>query len=494
MMALPVGALLQQVSNVNPLILWQDDYLRRRWVWSLIQATVTCLVTLGIGVPMAWVLARFDFPGRSFWIRWMMLPFVVPTLVAALGVLALLGPQSILNQWISQRMGWQLEESPALLLYGNVFFNTCLVVRAGMEGLARVSASRVEAARTLGATRWRAFWRVEWPVMLPWLCSALCLVFLYCFSGFGLALVLGGSAWSTVDVEIYTLVAHELQLEDAASLALWTTLTTSLLAVVYAYLERRLALSSRADSIQLQTVQTFTQSLYIAVMALTLLIISAPLIALLWHGLKALWATPSLVINIDVIQAMGRTLLYATVAVIGSTILGTLHALASQRSLLMRSMTYLPLVVSPVIVSFGLLLAYPNASATLTVMLSTYVLLATPFVSKSVTAALDSLPPQVIDVARTLGASRWRTFWRVVIPLCLPSLRHGMAFAAATAIGEFAATLFLSRPEWTTLTTLVYQYLGRPGVGNLDMAMVLALLLMLLSVGVMQLIEGRRHA
>ena len=58
------------------------------------------------------------------------------------------------------------------------------------------------------------------------------------------------------------------------------------------------------------------------------------------------------------------------------------------------------------------------------------------------------------------------------------ALRRGMAFAAATALGEFAVTLFLSRPEWATLTTLIYQRLGRPGVANLDVAMVLSCLLM----------------
>ena len=86
------------------------------------------------------------------------------------------------------------------------------MVRAGVDGLARVSARQLAAARTLGATPWRAFWRVEWPVVAPWLASALCLVFLYCFTGFGMALVLGGQRWATVEVEIYTLVAHELAL------------------------------------------------------------------------------------------------------------------------------------------------------------------------------------------------------------------------------------------------------------------------------------------
>ncbi|RBB94973.1 iron ABC transporter permease, partial [Pseudomonas sp. MWU12-2115] len=77
--------------------------------------------------------------------------------------------------------------------------------------------------------------------------------------------------------------------------------------------------------------------------------------------------------------------------------------------------------------------------------------------------------------------SPWRVFCRVQWPLLQPALRRGLAFAAATAVGEFAVTLFLSRPEWLTLTTLIYQKLGKPGAVNADAAMQLSCLLMLLA-------------
>jgi thiamine transport system permease protein len=80
--------------------------------------------------------------------------------------------------------------------------------------------------------------------------------------------------------------------------------------------------------------------------------------------------------------------------------------------------------------------------------------------------------------------------WRVMLPLVGTALRRGMAFAAATALGEFAVSLFLARPEWTTLTTLIYQHLGRPGAANLDAALVLASVLMLLALVTFIVIEG----
>jgi len=63
----------------------------------------------------------------------------------------------------------------------------------------------------------------------------------------------------------------------------------------------------------------------------------------------------------------------------------------------------------------------------------------------------------------------------------------------ATALGEFAVSLFLSRPEWTTLTTLIYQHLGRPGTDNVQAAHALALLLMVLALGVFALLDSPRN-
>ena len=156
-----------------------------------------------------------------------------------------------------------------------------------------------------------------------------------------------------------------------------------------------------------------------------------------------------------------------------------------------RAAAFLPFVVSPVTVAFGLLLLYPQWTASLGLLVAAYALLAYPFVAKSLTAALDALPVSYAQAAATLGARPWRIFWRVTLPLVATALRRGMAFAAATALGEFAVSLFLSRPEWTTLTTLIYQRLSRPGAANLDAALVLACVLMLLALVAFAGIEGR---
>ena len=474
--------------------MWQDDYLRWRVLWSFLQAALTCALALLLGLPVAWVLARYQFAGRSLVLRLLMLPFVVPPLVAGLGVLALWGPRGLVSGWSSSLgfdLGAALQDTPWLLLYGNLFFNLCLVVRAGADALSQVSASRLAAARTLGATPWRAFWRVEWPAALPWLASALCLVFLYCFAGFGLALLLGGQRYATVEVEIYTLVAHELKLAEAGVLALCMVLLTGGVALAYGLVEKRLATPVRFDAIALRRpTRPAQRALLIAAMSLLFVFCAAPLLAVLWRALVGGSAAWAVLLEDELWHALWNTLRFSAMALALATLLGLAHAFAARRSVWLRTAAFLPFVVSPVTVAFGLLLLYPSWTASLPLLIGAYALLAYPFVAKSVAAALDGLPVSVLQVARTLGAPPGRVFWRVTLPLMAPALRRGMAFAAATVLGEFAVTLFLSRPEWATLTTLIYQRLGQPGANNLNSALVLACLLMLLALLVFIVIEG----
>ena len=467
-------------------LLLQDDYWQWRVVWTLVQAGVTCLAALLLGLPIAWVLARLEFVGRTAVLRLLLLPFVVPTLVAALGVLALLGPSGLVTQALGLE-SYGLQDTPWLLLYGNLFFNLCLVVRAGVDGLENVSSSTLAAARTLGASPWRAFWRVEWPVLQPWLGAGLCLVFLQCFAGFGLALVLGGQRYATVEVEIYTLVAHELKLAEASTLAIGMLLVTASIALVYAWVEKSLATPKNSAFIPVQrlSVQTARRQLALAAaLAVLACVCAAPLLAIVWVGLTAGSKAWAKLLEPDVLDALGNTLMFSGIALVLATALGLLHALAAARKperLWLRAAAFLPLVASPVTVAFGLLLLYPQASASLGLLLAAYALLAYPFVARAVASSLDSLPANVLLAARSLGASPARLFWRVTLPLIRPALRRGMAFAAATALGEFAVTLFLSRPEWATLSTLIYERLGRPGSANRETAMLMSCLLMTLA-------------
>ncbi|MCP2039490.1 thiamine transport system permease protein [Neisseria sp. HSC-16F19] len=459
-----------------------DDYLRWRVVWTLLQALITCVLVAAVGIPLGWALTRFQFAGRRHVLQLLMLPFVMPTLVAGMGVLALFGSRGLL--WA----GWQ--DTPYLLLYGNVFFNLPVLVRAVHQGLLQVPAERLWVAQTLGAGPWQRFWRVEWPVLRPWLAGGLCLVFLYCFSGFGLALLLGGSQYATVEVEIYQLIAYELDLAQASVLVWLVLLFTMSAAAAYALLSRRAADPHARHALPPQAPQSVAARIGLAAALLLWgLLCVLPLAAVLWRALLA-GASWQVLWDEATVQAAGRTLLFSAAALLLALLLGVCHAALARRQAWARGLIFLPLMVSPVCVAFGLLLLYPAWNASLALLLCTYALLAYPFVAKDVIAAWDALPPQPVQAARVYGASWAQAAWQVTRPLLTPALRRGLALAAATCVGEFAATLFLSRPEWQTLTTLIYQYLGTAGADNYDRAMVLTAVLMLLAALAFAVAEG----
>ena len=459
-----------------------DAYMLERLAWTVFQAAATCILVLPLGVPVAWVLARLEFPGRTFVLRLLMLPFVMPTLVAGVGVLALFGAEGLL--W----RGWQ--DTPYLLLYGNVFFNLPVLVRAAYQGFVQVPAARLQTARTLGAGAWRRFWDIEMPVLRPWLAGGVCLVFLYCFSGFGLALLLGGSRYATVEVEIYQLVMFELDMA-VASVLVWLVLgVTAAAGLLYAWFGRRAGSDKAVSPVMPSEPQSVGEYVLLAFAAAVLGICCLfPLAAVV---VKACSAGESwqVLAERETWQAVWNTLRFSAAAVFSASVLGVMYAAAARRSAWMRGLMFLPFMVSPVCVSAGVLLLYPQWTASLPLLLAMYVLLAYPFVAKDVLSAWDALPPDYGRAAAGLGANGFQTAYRITLPLLKPALRRGLTLAAATCVGEFAATLFLSRPEWQTLTTLIYAYLGRAGADNYARAMVLTLLLSAFAVGIFLLLDN----
>src|SRR5699024_2475213 len=106
------------------------------------------------------------------------------------------------------------------IVLANAFFNVAVVARtvAGLWG--HIDRRAEDAARSLGASRWRAFRGVTLPALLPAVASAAAVVFLFCATSFGVVLVLGGTQWRTLETEIYLRTVNLLDLSGAAALSL----------------------------------------------------------------------------------------------------------------------------------------------------------------------------------------------------------------------------------------------------------------------------------
>ncbi|GBF07604.1 ABC Fe3+ transporter, permease protein, CysTW family, thiP [Deinococcus aerius] len=488
LLALPLGRTLAE-GGVN-LSVWRDPYFLGRLGWTLGQAITSALIALALGGPLAYLLSRYAVPGRDLLLRLLLLPFVTPTLVAVLGLTALLGPRG----WLTGPLGLDLEETPVLLILGNLFFNLPVMVRLAYGGFSRVPPALTGAARTLGASGLRAALTVALPLALPGLSAGFLLVFLYSALSFGLPLALGGERYATLEVEIYTLTAYQLRLSEASALIAGQLALT--LGATWAYV--RLSRGGvGVPTSGLPAARGGAALLLWGLLAVTALICFGPLVAVVARGLlgtggPTLTFWRGVLVDPDTPLLLGNTLRFAGMALIGAALLGGLHALGAwlARSRTLDLLSLLPLMVSPVSLAVGYLLAYPALSATLPLLIAAYTLLGFPLVTRSLLPALRALPPRLLEAARSLGAGPLTAHRTVTLPLTLPAFRGGAALALATVLGEFGATLVLTRPEWATLSVGLYERLGRPGERNLGEACALATVLLLLSALAFTLLDG----
>ena len=181
----------------------------RRVLWfTLWQAALSAVLTLVLGLPIAHVLARYRFPGRSGLRAFVIVPFVLPTVVVAAAIATAF-----------DRLGVGSDQSLVAVLAAHVFFNLAVVVRVVGGHWARLDRRQVDVAATLGASPLRAWFTVTLRQLVPVLAGSFLLVFLFSFTSFGVIRILGGLRRATIETEIYRYANTRQERGQAGSVA-----------------------------------------------------------------------------------------------------------------------------------------------------------------------------------------------------------------------------------------------------------------------------------
>ncbi|HEX2979827.1 MAG TPA: ABC transporter permease subunit [Anaerolineaceae bacterium] len=206
--------------------------------FSILVASLATLLTVLLGVPGAYLFARYQFPLKNLLRVLTTIPFILPTVVVAASFNALLGPRGLINVALMQVLG--LPNPPinflntfGAILVGLIFYNTTIVIRMVGAAWMRIDPRLNQAARILGADQRRTFFEVTLPLLRPALLASALLVFLFDFTSFGVVLLLGGPRYATLEVEIYIQALHLLNLPMASLLSLIQLLSTLVLTVLY---------------------------------------------------------------------------------------------------------------------------------------------------------------------------------------------------------------------------------------------------------------------
>jgi thiamine transport system permease protein len=469
-----------------------DASLRNIAWFTVWQATLSTLLTVAIALPGAYVLARYEFRGRHVVRALVTIPFVLPTVVVGSAFVSLLGSGGALA-------GLGLDQTVWAILIAHVFFNYAVVVRTVGGLWAHLDPHQEEAARMLGASRWRAFRAVTLPALRPAIAASSAIVFLFTFTSFGVILILGGSRYSTLETEIYRQTAQFLNLPLAAALTIVQLVAIIVLLIVTGWIEGRrgVALRLRAAEETARRPRTAGARGFLGANLLAMaLLLGLPLLVLVersihppgGYGLDFYRALGEVhagsTLFVAPIDAIANSLRFAAIATLIAVIVGGCgaFALASARSRGLDTFLSLPLGVSAVTVGFGFLIALDHAPfdfrGSSYLIPIAQALVAIPFVVRTMTPVLRAIDPRLREAAATLGASPARVWREVDLPIVARAALVAAGFAFAISLGEFGATLFIVRPDYPTLPVVVFRLLGQPGAQNFGGAMAASVILM----------------
>jgi thiamine transport system permease protein len=498
--AYPVGSIVARGLGDGSVL----AVLRRRSTGRLLwfttwQALVSTAATFLVGLPAAWVIARRRVPGRRFLRALLVVPFVLPTLVVAAALRA-----------VFDAFGSSLDPSVTAIVLAHVVLNTAVVIRI-VGGYWALLDDRVEdAARVLGAGRLRTFREVTLPGLAPALWSAAVIVFLFCFTSFGVILALGGPAHPTLETEIWRQATQRTDFTAAAALAVVQLVVVIALVAVANTLERRVVVRGGRPVAPAPLGTPRRRVAAALALAPSVLLLVVPVSVLVerslatggGHGFdnyRALGRSSTGGLFVPAVDAITNSLRYAVMATAVAVVVGATASavvVGARRGRLLDVGLMVPLGTSAVTVGFGMLLALGRPpldlrDSSLIVPLA-QALVGIPFVVRSLVPALRAVDPRLREAAAVLGASPRRARLAVDGPIALRGLLVGAAFSFAISLGEFGATSFLARPDRPTVPVAMFRLLGRPGAQLHGQAMALGTVLVVLTACSVLVIERLR--
>ncbi|WP_370891786.1 ABC transporter permease [Janibacter sp. GXQ6167] len=473
-------------------------------------AALATAVTVVLGVPVSYALHRLSIPGAAVLRAIVVMPFVLPTVVVGVMWRSLLAPSGLLG-------GLGLDGSWVAILLAMVFFNVAVVVRTVGPAWEGLDPRTAEAAAALGAPPRVVARTVLLPALMPSVLSAASVVFLFCSTAFGIVLTLGGLRYATVETEIYLLTTSMLDLRGAAVLSLVQLVAVAAMLWVTERIRARTSGVTRRGRVAapLRPVG-WTHLPVLAATGIVLVLVILPIAGGVIRSLRrgdewtlanyAGLADTFPTVGVSPLTALGSSWRIAVDAALLAVVLGLIVSLVvsrrprspgCRRVLSVLDATFmLPLGVSAVTIGFGFLITLDRPPLDLrsspVLIPIAQAMVALPLVVRTIAPVLRAVDPRQGQAAATLGASPWRSWLTVELPLLWRPLLAAVGFALAVSLGEFGATSFLVRPDKPTLPVVIYQLIGRPGAETQGVAMAAAVLLTVVTVAVMGLVERLR--
>jgi iron(III) transport system permease protein len=485
----------------------RDDEWLALWRSLWISAASVVLAAL-IGVPLAFLFERTDFPGRRFLGAVAALPVALPPLVGVIAFLFLYGESGFASRAVQTVLGldsppWRLAGPGAILLVHaySMYVYFYLFTRAG---LARLDAALLEAAASLGAGRWRTLWRVTLPLLRPALLGAALLTFMTSLASFSAPYLFGGSfrvmttqiVASRLNGELELAQVETVMLAGLALLGLWAMRRADRAAEVTGTGVRGVAPARR----RIESPVARAVAGLLGWLLAGLLLLPHAVLLLVSLVPPFTWTAEPLppVLNLgnwtalfseaERLRPVVNSLWMAAASTLAAVALGFAAArFAARRDRaggLLEGLIAVPWAVPGTVFAVALATTFSVNQP----WLGRFVLIGTPWIlplaylvrslpltGRGALAGLRQLDPALEEAAASLGAGRARRLFRVVLPLLRPALAAGAGLAFITALGDFVVSIVLYTFDTRPISI---EILGSLRLQDLGMAAVYGVLLM----------------
>ena len=465
--------------------------------FTLLQAALSAVVSVVLAVPVARALARRRFPGRGLLIAALGAPFILPVIVAVIGLLTVFGR----GGWVNA--GLTALGLPGVSIYGlhgvvlaHVFFNLPLAIRLIVQGWQAIPAERFRLAASLGFVPRDVARVLERPMLSEVMPATFVAVFLICLSSFAVALTLGGGPRATtLELAIYQSFRFDFDLARASVLALVQCAVCLAAAMAALAMRKPAAFGAGLDRAQdrWDGPQAWRKAADAALLVLVSGFLLLPLAAVTVAGLAGLADMPS-----TVWAAGGRSLMVAAAAVTLLLAMALpLSLVAGRGERAVEVLGVLPLAISPLVAGTGLFLAIRPWADPVSLSLAMTALLnatmALPFALRALIPAARLAAHDYGRLADSLAMTGWARLRLAILPRMTRAIRFSAGLTAALSMGDLGVAALFGDPERATLPVEVFRLMG---AYRMEAASGAALLLLGLSLGVFWVIDrgGRPDA
>ncbi|MBT2664658.1 iron ABC transporter permease [Bacillus sp. ISL-4] len=455
-----------QESKTNLEALWNSVYI------SLLSVLVSAL----IGIPLAFIFSRYDFPGRSFFSSAAILPIVLPSLVGVMAFMFLYGESGLIPNAIKDLFG--LDKVPfkiggvsgILIVHAyTMYVYFYMTVSAAIN---KIDPSLEEAAYNLGANKFKVFWQVTFPLLTPAIVAASLLVFMISMASFSAPFLLAGG-YRVLSLQIYfSKINGDMEIAATQSVILSIVSISFLLFMRWYQNRKDYRMASKGIGAHRSEVKNpimkwvMVVTGIIGVIILLLPHFTILLLSLVPDGTWTFQTYPT-VFNVEnyrllfedpnIFKPLRNSLLMAVIATLANLVFGVIASyVLVKRKFVGKSfvdiLVMIPWALPATVIGMNLIFAFNEPSVfsfgqilvgTFWILPLAYFIRHIPLVVRSTNAVLEQLDDSIEEAARNLGAKWFYTFRKVIFPIIMPGVLSGTLLAFIESVGEFPTSVLL---------------------------------------------------